>query len=156
MLIVHIPGRDRYEFRHLVLDLNGTLALDGQVAVGVQERLAQLGERLTIHLVTADTQGRGAEAAAQLGISLRRVEPGDEASQKATFVQELGASSVVAVGNGANDAAMLAQAALGIAVLGGEGLAVAALEQADVLVGHINEALGLLLHPRRLVATLRT
>jgi soluble P-type ATPase len=71
-------------------------------------------------------------------------------------VDELGAEHVVAIGNGANDAAMLQQAVLGIAVLGGEGLATACLTAADIVVPSIESALDLLLYPRRLVATLRT
>jgi len=62
---------------------------------------------------------------------------------------------VVAIGNGANDAAMLQEAALGIAVLGPEGLAAEALLAADVVVASIEDALDLLLRPHRLVATLR-
>jgi soluble P-type ATPase len=50
---------------------------------------------------------------------------------------------------------MLEEAALGIAVLGPEGLAVPALLAADVLVASIEDALDLLLNPRRLIATLR-
>lgn len=62
---------------------------------------------------------------------------------------------MVAVGNGANDARMLERAALGIAVLGPEGLALSCLQAADVVVPDILAALDLLLFPRRLVATLR-
>jgi soluble P-type ATPase len=50
---------------------------------------------------------------------------------------------------------MLSSAALGIAVLGPEGLAVEALRAAHVVVARIEDALDLLLHPQRLVATLR-
>ena len=72
------------------------------------------------------------------------------------MVEELGARCVVAIGNGANDEAMLRRAALGIAVMGNEGLAVACLNAADVIVPDIGSALDLLLWPRRLIATLRT
>ena len=78
-----------------------------------------------------------------------------EAQQKAFFVRELGPETVVAVGNGANDAAMLGEAAIGIAVLGPEGLALDALLAADVIVPNILAALDLLQDPSRLVATLR-
>jgi len=61
----------------------------------------------------------------------------------------------VAIGNGANDVAMLSEAAHGIAGLGPEGLAVSALLAADVLVASIDDALELLLNPKRLIATLR-
>ena len=149
-----IPGRGVLELEDLVLDLNGTIALDGEVLAGVPERLAALSESLVVHLVTADTQGQATVIAEQLKVRLVLVTPGDEADQKRALVERLGAERVVAVGNGANDAAMLQAAALGIAVLGPEGLAGEALRAADVVAG-IHEALDLLLHPRRLVATLR-
>ena len=154
MIHLDIPGRGILELEDLVLDLNGTIALDGEVLAGVPERLAALSESLTVHLVTADTQGQAAMIAEQLGVRLVRVSPGDEAEQKRSLVERLGAERVVAVGNGANDAGMLQAAALGIAILGPEGLAVEALQAADVVAG-IHQALDLLLHPRRLVATLR-
>jgi P-type E1-E2 ATPase len=164
MLTVEIPGYGQLALEHLVLDLNGTLALDGEVLPGVAERLAALSSHLPVHLLTADTRGRGAATAAALGISLHRLAPGfvvsaqpngDEASQKRAFVESLGAERVAAIGNGANDAEMLAVAALGVAVLGPEGLARAAWQNADLIVPDINAALDLLLHPQRLIATLR-
>lgn len=154
MIRLDIPGWGVLELEDLVLDLNGTIALDGEVLAGVPQRLAALSERLTFHLVTADTQGRASEVAEQLGADLNLVPPGNEANQKKAFVKWLGAKRVVAIGNGANDAGMLQAAVLGIAVLGPEGLAVEALRAADV-VADIHEALDLLLHPKRLVATLR-
>jgi P-type E1-E2 ATPase len=151
---VSIPGRGILELEHLVLDLNGTIAVDGEVLAGVPQRLAALSKTLTVHLVTADTQGRAAVIAEKLRVKLVRVTPGDEAEQKRALVERLGAERVVAIGNGANDAGMLQAAALGIAVIGTEGLAVEALQAAD-MVATIHDALDLLLHPRRLVATLR-
>jgi len=156
MYHVHIPGRGNLRLAHLVLDLNGTLAAGGEVRPGVAERLAQLAPRLRGHLLTADTRGTGAAIAQSLGLALHRLEPGHEAAGKRAFVESLGAAHVVAVGNGANDVEMLRVAALGLAVLGPEGLAVPALQAADVVVPHVGAALDLLLDPARLVATLRT
>ncbi len=155
MIRLDIPGRGILELEHLVLDLNGTIALDGEVLEGVPQRLAALSENLTAHLVTADTRGQAALIAEQLGVGLVLVTPGDEAEQKMALVKRLGAERVVAMGNGANDAEMLQAAALGIAVLGPEGLAAEAWQAADVVMASIHDALDLLLHPRRLVATLR-
>ena len=138
----------------MVLDLNGTIALDGEVLAGVPEQLAALSENLTVFVVTADTQGRASAIAERLGVRLVLVTPGDEAGQKLATVERLGAERVVAIGNGANDARMLRAAALGIAVLGPEGLAVEAWQAADV-AATMHDALDLLLRPRRLVATLR-
>jgi P-type E1-E2 ATPase len=155
MIRLDIPGREILELEHLVLDLNGTIALDGEVLAGVPERLAALSESLVVHLVTADTRGQAAAIAGQLKVRLVLVTPGDEAEQKRALVERLGAKRAVAIGNGANDAEMLQAAALGIAVLGPEGLAGEALRAADVVMVSIHEALDLLLHPRRLAATLR-
>ena len=62
----------------------------------------------------------------------------------------------VAAGNGRNDRLMLKDSALGIVVIQTEGTAVEALSAADLVVPGILEALDLLLHRRRLKATLRT
>lgn len=156
MIEIAIPSRGRLLLEHLVLDLNGTVALDGRLLPGVRERVAQLSQQLTVHLVSADTQGTLEAVAADLAAIAHRLDPGDEAAQKAAFVEELGAGRVVAIGNGANDASMLSRAALGIAVLGPEGLALSCAQAADLIAPSIEAALDLLLRPRRLVATLRT
>ena len=160
MLEIDIPGSKRLILRHLVLDVNGTLALDGVLLPGVAERLATLKERLQVHLLTADTHSRQEEIDRQLGLCASILPtPGPagptQQAQKAKYVQESGAEMVVAIGNGANDAGMIGAAGLGIAVLGPEGLALQALEAADLVCAGITDALDLLLHPNRLHATLR-
>jgi soluble P-type ATPase len=152
---IKVPGQGLYRLEHLVLDVNGTIAVDGRLVEGVAERLVELRDLIQIHLLTADTRGRQAAIDAQLGMKAVRILPEDEAAQKAAFVADLGGDDVCAVGNGAIDAGMLREARLAIAVLGQEGLAVEALNAADVVVPHINAALDLLLAPLRLVATLR-
>jgi soluble P-type ATPase len=64
--------------------------------------------------------------------------------------------AAVCVGNGRNDRLMLQEAGLGIAVVQGEGAAVQTALTADVLAPDILTALDLLIHPLRLVATLRS
>lgn len=156
MLEITIPPRGLLRLDYLVLDVNGTIALDGELIPGVEERLAGLRQLLEIWLTSADTLGTLGALTSTLGVTARRLQEEDEAQEKATLVKELGADQVVAVGNGANDAGMLREAALGIAVLGREGSAVACLTSADIVVPDINAALDLLLHPRRILATLRT
>lgn len=152
---LEVPGWRTLHLVHLVLDVNGTLSLDGDLLPGVAEAIAALGSDLRIHLLSADTFGRLDDLAAELGVPGTRLRGGSEVEQKAAYVRTLGPSAVVAVGNGANDVGMLRDAAVAIAVLGPEGLAADAAREADVLVGSIGDGLGLLLHPRRLAATLR-
>jgi P-type E1-E2 ATPase len=118
----------------------------------VAERLARVGEELGIRLLSADTFGTLDEVAASVGAEPTTIESGED---KRRVVHELGAEWCVAVGNGANDCAMLELAALGIAVVGAEGAAGAALRAADLVCGSILDALDLLLDETALRATLR-
>lgn len=156
MLSLEIPGRGTIEVERVVLDVNGTIAEDGHLRPGVKERLARLGRSIQVVLVTADSYGRQASLDNVLELEATKLERGrPEAPQKGELVRRLGASSTVAVGNGANDIEMLRDAAIGIAVLESEGTSVAAIQSADIVTRSVTEALDLLLHPRRLVATLR-
>ncbi|MFV0422482.1 HAD family hydrolase [Oleidesulfovibrio sp.] len=78
-----------------------------------------------------------------------------EAEAKLQVLVQLGATQCVAMGNGRNDALMLKEAALSIAITGTEGTSTAALIAAQVAIHNINDGLDLLLHPARLKATLR-
>lgn len=155
MIELNLPGRGILQLEHLVSDVNGTLAVDGQLIEGMTRSLRNLRDRLEIHLLTADTHGRQAAIDIALGLQARRIQPGGEAEQKAEYVHKLGAQQVVAIGQGANDAAMLKEAALGIAVHSVEGMAVETLLAADIIVPDIHAALELLEKPLRIVATLR-
>jgi soluble P-type ATPase len=70
-------------------------------------------------------------------------------------VQRLGAGRTAAIGNGRNDEAMLRAAALGMAVVGPEGAATAAMLAADLVTNSVVDALDLLLDPATLASTLR-
>lgn len=155
MLTVDIPGVGMLELEHLVLDLNGTIAVDGELIEGVIDAVVALEPMLHVVLLTADTHGKADELAYSLGCELRKIGRGQEGEAKLDIVDELGSDSVVAIGNGANDALMLADAALGIAVVGPEGAASAVVAAADIVVNSIRDGFGLLLEPPRLIATLR-
>ena len=86
---------------------------------------------------------------------LVRLKEGEEASQKAAFVRELGPEKTIAVGNGYNDHLMVKEAILGIAVIGREGAAKETIENADLVVTDVLYALELILKPLRHRATLR-
>lgn len=155
MIEADIPGRRIFRFEHLLLDMNGTITLDGAVIEGVRERLLALGEKLDVSVITADTFGTAGKLESELGVKIRKLTPGGEQAQKLELVRELGSEKTVAIGNGANDAAMLGEAAIGICVLGQEGAAAGAINNCNVLAPDINAALDLLLNPVRLIATLR-
>ncbi len=155
MIELDIPGGGQLSLEHLVCDVNGTLALDGQLMDGVARKLGSLRDRLEIHLLTADTHGKQAFIDQQLNLTAVRVLPGDEQLQKSAYIQKLGAAKVVAIGQGANDVEMLKSARLGICILSEEGTASEAVLASDIIARNILEALELLERPLRLVATLR-
>jgi soluble P-type ATPase len=151
-LTYEIPGSKPISVEHLLLDVNGTLTDRGELIDGVAERLQRLSEELSVALLSADTLGTLDTVAEKLGVEAIRVNRGDE---KRDLVRNRGPSQCAAIGNGANDATMLATAALGIVVIGPEGAAARAVHAADVVCRSIGDALDLLLDPRAVASTLR-
>jgi soluble P-type ATPase len=156
MITIDIPGFRVLHILHLVLDYNGTLAADGELLPGVGEALRALAGEVRIHVITADTFGRAAEMLAGLPVDLVIAPATAQDEAKLEFVTALGADRVVAIGNGRNDRRMLEAAALGIAVIQREGASAESLRCADVVATDVLDALDLLRHPRRLIATLRS
>jgi soluble P-type ATPase len=106
-------------------------------------------------LITADTNSTQDTVDKLLDLTAVRIPPQNQIKAKLDFIGRLGLSTVVAIGNGANDADMLEHAALGIAVIGPEGSAMKTMLKADIAVTDIRAALELLLYPKRIAATLR-
>ncbi len=155
MIELNIPGRGALKLQHLVSDVNGTLAVDGVLIDGLSKRIAALRDRLAVHLLTADTHGRQSVIDQQLNLTAIRLTGGNEQEQKRLFVEKLGADSVAALGQGANDAGMLKAAALGICVMSAEGAATETLLASDIVVPDIFTAFDLLDKPLRILASLR-
>lgn len=155
MIDVRIPNFAHLQLDHLVLDYNGTLARDGILLNGVTDRIEQLSRQLHVHVVTADTFGNVRAALAGLPCRITVLPAERQDIGKLNYVERLGAHRTVCVGNGRNDRLMLRASALGIVVIQEEGAAVEALTSAHVVTPDINAALDLLIHPLRLMATLR-
>ena len=155
MFKINIPGVAPLAVQHLILDFNSTLAVDGRLLPGVEERLVALARQLQLHVLTADTFGHAAEALRGIPCTLSILTDARQAEGKLAYVRQLGATTCVCIGNGLNDRLMLTEAALGIAVIQEEGAAVATLVAAGVATCSIGAALDLLIKPLRLTATLR-
>ena len=83
MISISVPGLGEYEIHHLVLDVNGTIALDGRLLPGVSERLRRLRHSVELHLVTADTHGNQAAIDSALGTTAVRITPVMSQTRKA-------------------------------------------------------------------------
>ena len=155
MLAIDIPGRKHVEIDHLVLDYNGTIALDGDLIQRVPEMMEELSTQLTIHVLTADTHGTVKEKLVGLPCRLHVISPERQNRAKLDYIQRLGCGRVAAIGNGENDALMLREAVVGIGIIQPEGASTAALQAAAVVCTSIRDALNLFIKPARLKATLR-
>ena len=155
MITIDIPGFRKLELKHLVLDYNGTIALDGRPLEGVKRRMEALSAKLDIHVLTADTFGVVKEELSDFPCTVSVVASAREDIAKQTYVEALGIDHTVSIGNGRIDCLMLSVSALGITVMLEEGAASQAVMAADVCCTTIASALDLLLNPLRLVATLR-
>jgi len=151
-LEIPIPGASPFELDHLLLDVNGTLTNRGALIDGLASRLAELRERLEVHLVSADTFGTLEQIARSMQVDAVRAATG---ADKLRLLNELGPGRCAVIGNGVNDALVLEAAALGFAVIGPEGAAMSALRAADVVCASSADALDLLRDPKALSATLR-
>ena len=150
-----IPGSGRVEITSFVFDYNGTLATDGIPLPGVEEQLIKLAEKGDIYILTADTFGTAATYVEEWPAELVILPQDDQKEAKAEFVKKLGSGRCAALGNGANDGAMIAAARLGICLIQDEGCSASTLGKADLVFTRISDAIDVFLKPGRLRATLR-
>ncbi len=155
MIEINAPGWGKREIEHIVMDFNGTLAVDGRLIDGVDERLPKLSIRARIHICSADIFKTVADETRHFELALKVLKGSNQSLAKAEFVRRLGPLKVAAIGNGHNDFHMLKEAAVGIAVVGPEGAHPETIAAADVVCVGINQALDLLLNPKRLASTLQ-
>jgi soluble P-type ATPase len=143
------------EIENILLDLNGTIATDGKIPSEVKGQISSLAEKVRIYLLTADTQGTATEEISDMGVELVKVSEEESAEAKLRVLESLDPTRTIAIGNGSNDHLILKEAALGIAVVGNEGISALAMKNADIVVRDISHALDLFLKPKRLIALLR-
>lgn len=153
---ISIPGYGKLFLECLVMDYNGTLAIDGELIDGVKDALIKLSENLELHVLTADTFGKAAAGLRGIPCKLTILPKDDQQAGKLNYVKALGADRTASIGNGRNDQLMLRESALGIAVILGEGASAETLISAKIICTSIVSALELLMNPLRLTATLRS
>ncbi len=147
-----IPGHDPFEIETLILDLNGTIAIDGKLIEGIKQRIEALRSSLRILLFSGDTQGTAADIAKELQIELRLT---PDAAAKAAEAQTLDPETAATIGNGRIDLELFKTVRLRILTIQAEGVDPQTLLASDVVTTSILDALDLLLKPKRLIATMR-
>jgi len=155
MINLDIPGFRNVEIEHLVLDFNGTIAVNGKLIPGVKDILNQLASNLEVHIVTADTFLSAQQELQGVQCKLIVIPDEQQSAEKLKYVNKLGLMKTVAIGNGRNDTFMLKDAIISIAVIQAEGCAASALVNAKIVCTNILDGLELLQNPKRIIATLR-
>jgi len=154
-MIIDIPGYKKIEVKNLMLDYNGTLAVDGKLLPQVKILLTDISKKINIHVVTADTFGMVSEEMKGVDCKIQIINSGNEPKQKSEYLKSLNSEETICIGNGRNDELMLKQSVLGIIVIGTEGSASVSFGNANIVCSNIIDALNLLLNPNRIIATLR-
>lgn len=154
-MYLEIPNRETLAIKNIILDFNGTLAVDGELRDGIAELLNQLAKTFNLYIVTADTYGTVTKQVASIQCELINLSCNEQFSTKGALLSFLGEQFTAAIGNGVNDSEVLKMSALGIAVLQQEGLATKALLASDIVCHSIYDALKLFENVNRLKATLR-
>jgi len=154
--MIEIPNFKTLEIEHIVCDYNGTIAKDGVVLSEIKELFVALSKKYTLHVITSDTFGSVQTQLKNYDTKIKVLSSDNHTKEKAQYIKELGSEKCVALGNGNNDKEMLLHAAIGIAILGGEGCSTDAMLNSDLMCKDISEALHLFLDTRRLIATLRS
>ncbi len=155
MIKIDIPGRFSVNLKYAVFDMNGTLTVDGKISEKVKEKIKLLSEKLKIFILTADTFGTAKDIFKNLPVILNIIDKKNGQDSKLQFIEKIGSKNCVAFGNGFNDIKMLAEAAIGICVIGEEGACSKTILNSDICVYNIISGIDLLLNKKRLIASLR-
>ncbi len=148
-----IPGVGEMEIKTIILDLNGTLSVHGKIVKGAKSRLAKL-KVLGFNLVlfSGDQRGNADSICKKLGIEFKMAK--SQLEKEAHFLQ-YDPETTAAIGNARIDNGKFKHAKLAIATLQAEGIHTGILQNVDIIVPSINDALDLFIDPAALIATMR-
>ena len=148
-----IPGLGELELNTIILDLNGTLSVGGQLVQGVHERIQKLKDQgLRVVFFTGNTRNDADDLAKELGIEWQLA---GTAEAKREAAQKLDPATAASIGNGRIDLELMKTVKLSIVTLQAEGVHVETLQACDIVIPTINDALDLFIDSQRLIATLR-
>lgn len=150
-----IPGTGLVNITDIILDYNGTLAVDGILIPGIREILDDLSRDFDVHIITADTFGTAGSELAGINCRLTGINPENQSQEKLSYLIGTGAATTACIGNGKNDRLMIREAAIGIAVSQAEGAFTETVMASDIVCPDIFSALEFFRKPKRLIATMR-
>ncbi len=148
-----VPHGETFEIDTIVLDLNGTLSVNGKIPEGVKKRIDKLiGLDFKIILFTGNKRGTADELCKDIGIEYKVTQTGKE---KEVEMLKLDTKKCAAIGNARIDIGAFKHAKLSILTLQAEGIHAKSISYVDVIVPSILDALDLFINKDSLCATLR-
>lgn len=153
-MLIKGPNKEIINIENIILDLNGTLAVNGQVSEKAKKlvvKLKQLGYKLI--LISGDIRGNAKTVAEELDLGLYL---GANSSEKAKQMKRFDKEKTAAIGNARIDIGTFENAKISIATLQSEGIHSGILNYVDLIVPSIEDALNLFIDVKSLEATLRT
>jgi len=154
-LLLNIPGREKIRITSVILDFNGTIAVDGKLIDGVAEMINKLSTSLNFFVVTADTYNSVEKELVGVNCKVINLSNSQKFTSKLEVLTSLGKEQTLCIGNGFNDRIVLKESVLGISVLQEEGLSTAALVASDFVCKSIIDVFSCIENPDRIKATLR-
>jgi soluble P-type ATPase len=149
MISIQRPGMESLDIHFVLIDFEGTLAMDGRVHPKAKDKVNLLSKRATIYILTKSNREKVEEALRKMKVEILYVTEGDSSQQKLNALQRLGPHQTAVIGNGLDDVRIMEQAGLGMCVIGKEGASAEAMAKADLVVTHVLDALDFLLKPMR-------
>jgi P-type E1-E2 ATPase len=155
---VNIPKLGTIKIKNIIFDMNGTIQFKGQVSDEIVKKFNELKKHFNVYLVSSDTRGNLSAIAQKLGVEYIKIAPANitDAEEKNNVLLKLGKEQTIAVGNGNNDALMLKNALLGIAIIGNEGASSKSILNSNVVFTDPLSAIDFLLDEKIMIATLRS
>jgi len=154
MISIQRPGMESLELHFVLIDFEGTLAMDGRVHPKAKDKVNLLSKRVTVYILTKSSKGKIEETLKKMKAEILYMTEGDSSQQKLDVLQRLGPHQTAVIGNGFDDVQIMEQAGLGMCVIGKEGSSTEAVAKADLVVASVLDALDFLLKPLRQGATL--
>ena len=152
-MIYQLSTDETLEINTIVLDLNGTLSVNGVIPSEIPGLLSQL-KKLDVRLIllSGDIRGNAQKLADDLGMELVVAK---NAHEKEKAILQLEPETCAAVGNARIDIGAFKHAKLSIATLQAEGIHVDILKYVDILVPSVADALNLFINKKSLLATMK-
>ncbi len=154
MILIERPELNPLEVEFILIDFEGTLAVDRRVHPKAKDKIDLLSKRAKMYVLTKEKRELIEERLRKVKAEIIYLAETDSSQRKLDLLRQLGPARCVAIGNGADDAATIQEAGIGICVIGKEGASGEAMKNADLVFTDILDALDFLLKPLRQKATL--